>query len=99
MLHERELRDFLETWEKADAAGVTLPRTDDPAYASMDMLLYHVLGAAGGYMIWICEQLQLPQPGIERPDKATLRDRRRAYLEHVLDGWRAPLKDVPHEKI
>jgi hypothetical protein len=37
--------------------SVILPRTDDPAYASLNTLSGHVLGAAGAYLVWICEKL------------------------------------------
>ena len=53
-----------------------------------------MLRAARGYMTWMCEQLQLPDPGI-RPVPASLNDQEAAdYLEHVLDGWRTPLAGV-----
>ena len=76
------------------AAGVVLPPTSDPAYASMEELLYHALGAAHAYMVWMCEMLQLPDPQIDRPpDAAVLPDRAQAYLDYLLERWRAPLAD------
>lgn len=98
-LHEQELRAFLEVWRRADAAGVTLPATDDPSYASRAELLRHVMRAARGYMTWICEQLGLPAPAIEAtPAAGALAADPGAYLEHVLAGWRAPLAAVPEAR-
>ena len=52
---------------------VGLPQTHDPAYASLDTLLRHVLGAARGYMTVMCEVLELPDPEIRAtPDAAAL---------------------------
>lgn len=98
LLHERHLREFLATWRRAKAAGVSLPATDDPNYVSLEMLLRHVLGAAGGYMIWMCDVLGLPEPGIRpRPEVDTIEAEADAYLEHVLEGWRDPLRGVAPE--
>ena len=73
LLHDAHLRRFLAVWKEARDAAVVLPVTDDPAYASLDTLLHHVLRAARGYMTWMCEQLELPDPGLRTPpDAATL---------------------------
>jgi hypothetical protein len=73
LLHEEHLRRFVHTWRLALAASVSLPPTDDPAYASLSALGRHVLGAAGGYMVWMCEVLTLPDPGIRSaPDVAAM---------------------------
>ena len=82
------------------AGSVSLPPSADPAYASLETLGRHVLSAAGGYMIWMCEVLALPDPGIHAAPEAAamVRDADR-YLEHVLERWRAPLSDVSDEKL
>lgn len=99
LLHERELRAFLATWRRAVAWGVTLPATDDPDYASLASVLRHVLGAAGGYMRWMTQQLGLPEPRLETvPSVEEIDARADAYLEQVLDAWRAPLHDVAPER-
>lgn len=46
LLHDEHLRAFVQTWQQARAASVALPLTDDPAYASLDTLARHVIGAA-----------------------------------------------------
>jgi hypothetical protein len=98
-LHEVHLRSFVETWVAAKRTGAALPPTDDPSYASIDALLQHVLRAARGYMVWMCEHLELPDPGIEAtPDPEKLASDPRPYMNHVLDGWRNPLKDVDEER-
>ena len=100
LLHEEHLRRFLHTWRLALARTVTLPPTTDPAYASLEALGRHVLSAAGGYMIWMCEVLALPDPGIRpAPDAASIVRDADDYMEHVLDRWRAPLREVPDEKL
>jgi len=100
LLHEEHLRRFVHTWRLALATSVSLPPTDDPAYTSLAVLGQHVLGAAGGYMIWMCEVLTLPDPGIRSaPDAAVMVRDADEYLEHVLDRWRAPLREVPDERL
>ncbi len=97
-LHEEHLRRFGEIWKLAVAKPVTLAPSEDPAYASPATLGRHVLSAAAGYMIWMCEKLALPDPGIRSaPDAAVIVRDADDYLEHVLERWRAPLRDVPDE--
>jgi hypothetical protein len=99
LLHERELRAFLVTFRRAQAWGVALPETADPDYASLDALLRHVLGAAGGYLKWSTKVLDLPAPGVDHvPPVEAIDAEAEAYLEHVLDRWWSPLRDVPEER-
>lgn len=82
------------------ANSVTLPTTEDPAYASLGALGRHVLSAAGGYMIWMCEVLGLPDPGIRSaPDAASIVRDADGYLEHVLERWRTPLSAVSNDRL
>ena len=95
LMHERELRRLVEVWRKAKASGVALPATDDPDYASLEHMLYHVLRAARGYMIWICEKLELPEPQIQpAPPPERVEAEVDRYLEHLLARWRLPLAEV-----
>ena len=95
LLHEEHLRRFVQVWRMALANSVSLPKTADPAYASLEALGRHVLSAAGGYMIWMCEVLALPDPGIRRaPDEAAMAGGAEEYMEHVLERWRTPLIEV-----
>ena len=100
LLHETHLRRFFEIWNDAKAGNVVLPSTEDPAYASLDALGRHVLGAARGYVVWICEMLKLPDPGIRRvPDMAVVSQEAKSYMEHVLERWRPALQDIPDEQL
>jgi len=95
LLHERQLREFLDVWREAKAKGVRLPKVEDPDYQSLEHVLYHVLRAARGYMTWTCEKLNLPDPGIDPTPKVdVIEAKAEGYLNHVLERWRAPLADV-----
>ncbi len=99
LLHEKHMRQCLKVWKKAKAANVKLPETDDEDYQSLETLLKHILRAARGYMVWMCKQLELPDPNIkEAPDLATIEAEADSYLKHVLARWRSPLADVPEDK-
>ena len=98
-LHERHLWEFWATWCEASNARVQLPETEDPNYASLEVLLHHVLQSARGYLQWICTQLELPDPGIDRappPERAP--DEAAGFLGHLLERWRTPLHDVAREE-
>jgi hypothetical protein len=100
LLHDEHLRRFLVVWNQARAVSVVLPKTDDPAYASLDTLLHHVLRAARGYMTWMCEKLELPDPEIQVPPDPTVLSRDpESYLEHVLEKWRTPLLEVGDDRL
>lgn len=96
-LHDRHLRSCTGIWEQALAAGVSMPETEDPDYASIEAVGVHVLACARHYMEWCCEMLELPDPGIEAPPTPeTIATSGRDYLEHVLERWRTPLaKPLP----
>jgi hypothetical protein len=99
ILHDQHLRSFVDTWKRALAASIQLPETADPSYASMQSLLRHVLRAARGYMVWMCEMLELPDPSIEpTPDDADIEAAADAYLEHLADRWSVPLVDVAESR-
>jgi hypothetical protein len=90
----------IEAHQGRAASSLSLPPTDDPAYASLGALGRHVLSAAGGYMIWMCEVLALPDPGIRpAPDAAAMARDAEDYMEHVLERWLAPLREVTNEKL
>ena len=99
LLHEKYLSQFLDTWKKAKASGVSLPQTDDHNYESFDLLLRHVLRWARGYMKWICEKLELPDPEIRAvPESDVIEAEAEDYISHLLEQWRKPLTDVPEDK-
>lgn len=100
LLHERELRAFFVTWRRALAWGVRLPPTDDPDCVSPEAMAHHVLRAARGYLTWSCEKLGLGDPGAaDAPAAAALEAEADAYLEHLVERWRAALRDAPSERM
>lgn len=99
LLHDTHLRAFVGTWRRAKAQGVTLPDTDDRAYRSLDTLMGHVLASGRGYLIWICKQLELPDPQIAPiPEDDAMEREVETYLEHLLARWREPLANLDEER-
>ena len=97
-LQEIHLRSFYKTWQQAKQVGVKLPETDDPYYKSLDTLLYHLLRSSRGYMIWMCKQLNLPDPQIdEAPLPEIVVEKAETYLDYLTDKWKYQLIDVPPE--
>jgi uncharacterized damage-inducible protein DinB len=95
ILHEQSMRDLLPVWRRAKAARIQLPPTTDPSYASLESLLHHALRASRGYMTWLCEKLDLPDPGIDpAPEAPNVEQEADRFLEHLLTRWRLPLADV-----
>jgi len=98
LMHEKAMREFVETWRKAKAVNVELPPTEDEDYASLETLLYHVFRAARGYMVWICDKLGLPDPQIMPPPPVEELDAKAdEYLMHLNSRWRLPLMSVEEE--
>ena len=98
-LHERHMHSLLHTWRKAKAAGVHLPTTTDPDYKSMETLLRHTLRSSRGYITWICEKLELPDPGIDPvPEVENVEREGDVFLAHLLAKWQVPLCDLPEER-
>lgn len=95
LMHEQFMQDFLDIWWAAKSADIKLPQTDDPDYLSLNHLLVHVLRAARGYMTWMCEKLELPDPGIRQvPAVEQVEEEGDEYLDHLLEQWREPLANV-----
>ncbi len=98
LLHDREMRALTPVWRRAVRAGVRLPETDDPDHASLAALLHHALRASRGYMTWLCEKLNLPDPAIDpAPGADTVERDADLYLEHLLARWRLPLAGLDEE--
>jgi uncharacterized damage-inducible protein DinB len=99
LLHEKQMRKCLAVWKQARAANIKLPETDDEDYQSLETLLRHILRAARGYMVWICKNLDLPDPAIRvAPEPERIEAEATDYLEHLLECWRAPLAEVPEKR-
>ena len=98
-LHEQHLRDFLSVWRQAREADVSLPVEGGDAYRSLETLLSHVLSAARAYLVWLCRNLQLGDPGVRRPpDSDEVVGRAGEYVEHLIDRYAIPLRDVPADR-
>ena len=86
LLHEQQLKSCLKTWRQAKKMGIILPSTDDADYLSLETLLKHIFRAARGYMTWICEKLQLPDPEIApQPVPDRVEADADAFVVHLLD--------------
>lgn len=93
------LREFLEVWREAKKATIQLPETDHPGYQSLETLLKHVLGAARGYMVWMTEQLGLPDPEIDpTPDPDRIESAAEGFLDHLIERWSTPLAEVEEDR-
>jgi len=99
LLHEQYLRSCLETWREAKRLNIRLPETDDQDYQSLETLLRHILRAARGYMTWMCEKLDLPDPGIDpAPEPEQVEAQAGSFVDHLLEKWQLPLAEVAEER-
>jgi hypothetical protein len=99
IMHELHLKSFLNTWMEAKKINLPLPKTDNPDYKSLETLLFHVFRAARGYMTWMCEKLNLPDPEIKPIPKPDMIEKEAdEYLVHLLEKWRTPLAEVTIDK-
>jgi len=57
LLHEKYIREFVDTWREFKGAGLPLPESRFSQYDSYEALLHHVVDLAGKYMMWTCEKL------------------------------------------
>ena len=95
LVHERALRDLVETWRRAKTQGVRLPQTTNPNYQSLETLLRHMLRTPQLNMTWICEKLGLPDPAIpEPPPSERVAAEADAYLTLLFAKLREPLVEV-----
>lgn len=99
LLHERYLISFLETWKKAKGKNIALPVTDDTDYESLETLLSHIFRSARGYMVWMCDKLNLPDPNInEIPKVEQIENEADDYLKHLINQWKLPLTEIVFKK-
>jgi hypothetical protein len=99
LLHEQYLKSCLLTWHEAKNLKINLPDIADKDYESLDTLLRHILRAARGYMTWMCDKLNLPDPEIEKaPDADLIETRADEYVSHLLEKWRLPLAEITEDK-
>ena len=94
-LQEKCMRSFLLVWKQAKEKNVKLPETSDTDYQSLETILFHVFRASRGYIKWICEKLNLPDPGIDSPPALEeIEKKANRYLEYLLEKWRDPLIEL-----
>ena len=99
ILHDEQIRRFLEIWRIAKSSGTKLPRIEAPDYVSFEALLRHVFRWARTYLRWICEQLGLPDPDIKSVQETdVIESEADIYLEVLLNAWKSPLCDVEKER-
>jgi hypothetical protein len=99
LLHEKYLNSLLKTWQEAKRLNITLPETEDSDYKSLDTLLRHIFRAARGYLIWMSDNLNLPDPGIKPvPESNFIESQANEYLTHLLDKWRLPLAEIAEDR-
>jgi hypothetical protein len=99
LLHEQHLKSCVNTWREAKKLNIKLPETDDKNYDSLETLLRHVLRSARSYMTWMCDKLNLPNPGIEKtPEADFIESKADEHLAQILEKWREPLVNIPIEK-
>lgn len=83
-----EMEKLFVVWKKARRAGVKLPKTDDPAYQSIDLLMRHPLRSCRGYLTWLCEVLGRREPKIPDPPEAErVAADGAAYLKLLAKAW------------
>ena len=99
LLQDRHLREFVAACRKAKALNCPLPVTTDPAYVSYEALLTHILRASRGYLIWLCQKLEVPAPQIDAPPAPEAIEREaEAYIDYLYACWTAaPLAAIPEE--
>ena len=93
-----EMDRLFLVWKKAKRAGVKLPKTSDPAYENLDVLMRHPLRACRGYLTWLCEVLGRPDPKIpDPPEPEKVGSQGAAYLKLLGKAWEKHMAWMPGE--
>ena len=96
MLQMNEMRTLFAVWKKAKRIGVKLPVTEDPAYQNIDTLMRHPLRSCRGYLTWLCEVLERPEPRIpDPPDAGQVLKAGAAYLDVLDRAWHRHMAWMP----
>lgn len=97
-LQMKEMDQLFVVWKKAKRAGVKLPKTSDPAYQSIDLLMRHPLRSCRGYLTWLCEVLGRPDPKVpDAPEAEKVSARGAAYLKVLAKAWEKNMSWMPGE--
>jgi hypothetical protein len=98
LLQMGEMERLFAVWKQAKRAGVNLPRTTDPAYQSLDLLMRHPLRSCRGYLTWLCEVLARPEPKVPDPPEAhRVAAEGAAYLKLLAKAWAKHMAWMPSE--
>jgi len=98
-LHEERILLFVEVWKTAKQANLELPLTNDSDYKTLNHLLRHVVRSSRGYMVWICEKLNLPEPQINiLPNLEEIETTIEGFATHLLYRWKLPLSEVEEKR-
>ena len=95
-LQMHEMNQLFLVWKKAKRAGVKLPRTEDPSYESLDVLMRHPLRSCRGYLTWLCEVLNRPDPRVpDPPEPERVAAEGAAYLKVLARAWEKHMAWMP----
>ena len=95
ILHEKYLTSFYHIWGDAKNLNISLPKSNDKDYLTLETLLKHVLRSSAGYIEWICEKLDLPDPQIkEIPQDDIIQKEAENFITHLIEIWSSQLADV-----
>ena len=98
MLQMAEMNRLFVVWKKAKRLGVKLPASRDPAYRNLDELMRHPLRSCRGYMTWLCEVLERPDPGVPDPPEAKdVAAKGAAYLKVLEKKWQTHMAWMPNK--
>jgi len=97
-LQMAEMNHLFLVWKKAKRVGVRLPRTKDPAYQSLDLLMRHPLRSCRGYLTWLCEVLDRPDPRVpDPPEPERVVAEGAAYLKILSKAWEKHMAWMPND--
>jgi len=96
LLQMGEMERLFVVWKKAKRLGVKLPATRDPAYESLDVLMRHPLRSCRGYLTWLCEVLDRPDPKVpDPPEPERVGAQGAAYLKVLAKAWEKHMAWMP----
>ena len=100
-LHEREMKSFLEVWERYVAADLPMPEAHgDESYENRERLLGHVLMASRGYLTRIGEWVQRPADDVDASkDPYEVVGRSGAFADEILAAYRRHLVEITNQEL
>jgi uncharacterized damage-inducible protein DinB len=100
-LHDREMRSFLEVWNRFVTADAPMPEAHgDESYENRDRLLGHVLMAARGYLTRIGEWVGRPVTDVDgSQDPYEIVGRATTFADDVLGAYRRHLAEISDQEL